>query len=92
VILGTRLGSTPTRFRQTADDSIALAGVRDLKTGSQQGVLFPFCSQLISEKEAVPASRWPLSFMDSGGKGDRGLWKLRHDSSRLHSSLTEVTR
>jgi hypothetical protein len=40
------LGSTPTRFRQLADDSIGLAGVRNLKAGSQPWVLFSFCSQI----------------------------------------------
>ncbi len=60
------VGSTSTRFRQLADDSIALVGARDRKTGSQPWVLFPFCSQILQRKEAISSEGWPLSLQGFG--------------------------
>src|SRR5229473_2366527 len=39
------VGSTPTRFRQLLDDSIAFVGVEARKTAFKPGV-FPSCSQI----------------------------------------------
>ena len=40
------LFSTPTRFRQSPDDSTAFVGVEAQKTASNLVVLFPSCSQI----------------------------------------------
>src|SRR5258708_24863254 len=52
------VGSTPTRFRQMLDDSIAFVGVRTQKTTVEPGVLFPSCSQILAGrlKRKTPGS------------------------------------
>jgi len=40
------VGSTPTRFRQILDDSIAFVGVEPCQSPFRTRVLFPSCSQI----------------------------------------------
>ena len=43
------VGSTPTRFRQILDDSIAFVGSNPFKVSSGPAVLFPSCSQIFDK-------------------------------------------
>jgi hypothetical protein len=57
-ILGMCLGSTPTRFRQSLVDSVALAGVRTAKGASLGRVLDPSWPQIfLAENNSADAKR-----------------------------------
>jgi len=53
------VGSTPTRFRQIPDDSIAFVGVRTRKNAYKQGVLDPNWTQISQRPDmgSIPIAR-----------------------------------